>query len=244
MLLSTKGEHTNACHQELSTAADTAAPDMCRESAGGEQAGAKLMLSHTPAEHQLYRMMLDEVAAARTRVCAFSLRQFMTFTRLPNYSAIRRGLNGLINKRSIERYKVVGGVDSRWPMTVYFIFTPDEVIERRASMYRSSGGRSSGAATDYAIGDDEPEMFSGDAAISRAIDRLAEHNALSRREAQVALCCAKGLTNSEIGKRLFISEQTVKFHLRHIFVKYGVRRRTELISQLLSRMNETELGAP
>lgn len=239
MLLSMKGESTNTCYQELSTAADKAAPEACRESAGAEQTIAKLMLSHTPAEHQLYRMMLDEVTAAQTRVCAFSLRQFMTFTRLPNYSAIRRGLNGLINKRSIERYKVVGGVDSRWPMTVYFIFTPDEVIERRSSV-----GRPSGASADRATGAGAPETLSGDAAISRAIDRLAEHSALSRREAQVALCCAKGLTNNEIGERLFISEQTVKFHLRHIFVKYGVRRRTELISQLLSQMNETELDAP
>lgn len=239
MLLYTKGESTNICHQDLSSAADKVSPEAGRESAGAEQAVAKLALSHTPAEHQLYRMMLDEVTAAQTRVCAFSLRQFMTFTRLPNYSAIRRGLNGLITKRSIERYKVVGGVDPRRPMTVYFIFTPDEVIERRGST-----GRPSGAPTDRATGACEPETFSGDAAISHAIDRLAEHSALSRREAQVALCCAKGLTNSEIGRRLFISEQTVKFHLRHIFVKYGVKRRTELISHLLSQMNETEFGAP
>jgi len=74
--------------------------------------------------------------------------------------------------------------------------------------------------------------------MSFAINRIAERKDLSRREAEVALCCAEGLTNVEIGKRLYISEQTVKFHLRHIFVKYGVRRRTELISQLLTHVNE------
>jgi DNA-binding CsgD family transcriptional regulator len=56
---------------------------------------------------------------------------------------------------------------------------------------------------------------------------------LSRREAQVALCCAEGLTNAEIGARLFVTEQTVKFHMRHLFVKFGVKRRGELISRLL-----------
>jgi DNA-binding CsgD family transcriptional regulator len=43
----------------------------------------------------------------------------------------------------------------------------------------------------------------------------------------------EGLTNAEIGLRLLVSEQTVKFHLRHIFIKFGVKRRAELISRLL-----------
>ena len=62
---------------------------------------------------------------------------------------------------------------------------------------------------------------------------MASGYGLSRREAQVALCCAEGLTNAEIGRKLFITEQTVKFHMRHLFVKVGVRRRGELISRLL-----------
>jgi len=33
--------------------------------------------------------------------------------------------------------------------------------------------------------------------------------------------------------RLQVSEQTVKFHLRNIFAKVGVRRRAELVSRLL-----------
>jgi DNA-binding CsgD family transcriptional regulator len=45
----------------------------------------------------------------------------------------------------------------------------------------------------------------------------------------------EGLSNAEIGKRLQISEQTVKSHLRRVFDKFGVRRRTELVSRLLMR---------
>src|ERR687884_604962 len=66
-----------------------------------------------------------------------------------------------------------------------------------------------------------------------ARERVVNGYDRSRREAQVALCCAEGLTNAEIGDRLCITEQTVKFHMRHLFIKFGVRRRAELISKLL-----------
>lgn len=187
-----------------------------------KQAVSKLWLSHTPAEHQLYELMLAKVTAAKTRVCAFSLRQLMALTRLPNYSAVRRGLNGLISKHNIERYKVVSVLDSPRQVTVYFVLTPEEIFER----YTLADRR-------MVLG--EKEMLSNEPQTSIAFDRIVERKDLSRREAQVALCCAEGLTNIEIGKRLHISEQTVKFHLRHIFVKYGVRRRTELILLLLTQ---------
>jgi hypothetical protein len=45
----------------------------------------------------------------------------------------------------------------------------------------------------------------------------------------------EGLSNAEIGRRLQISEQTVKSHLRRVFDKFGVKRRTELVSRLLMR---------
>lgn len=189
------------------------------------QAVSKLWLNHTQVEHQLYEVMLSEVTAAKTRVCAFSLRQLMVLTKLPNYSAIRRGLNGLINKHSIERYKVVSDANLRQQVTVYFVFTPEEILERSA------------AEGTHSIFVDE-RVTSGSTAVGQAIGRIAERRDLSRREAEVALCCVEGMTNMEIGKKLYISEQTVKFHLRHIFVKYGVKRRTELISQLLSQINQ------
>lgn len=191
--------------------------------AGKGQMASKLWLNHSQVEHQVYEVMLAEVMAAKTRVCAFSLRQLMVLTRLPNYSAIRRGLNGLIQKHSIERYKVVGDGNLRQQVTVYFVFTPEEILERNRF------------AADRSVLDENSALSK--AVIGHAMSRIAERNDLSRREAEVAVCCAEGLTNLEIGKRLYISEQTVKFHLRHIFVKYGVKRRTELISQLLSQMN-------
>jgi DNA-binding NarL/FixJ family response regulator len=50
---------------------------------------------------------------------------------------------------------------------------------------------------------------------------------LSEREAAVLEAVARGLSNREIGQLLWISEQTVKFHLRNVYRKLGVSSRTE-----------------
>jgi DNA-binding NarL/FixJ family response regulator len=51
--------------------------------------------------------------------------------------------------------------------------------------------------------------------------------ALSERETAVLEAVARGLSNKEIGRELWISEQTVKFHLRNLYRKLGVTSRTE-----------------
>jgi DNA-binding NarL/FixJ family response regulator len=50
---------------------------------------------------------------------------------------------------------------------------------------------------------------------------------LSDREAAVLEAVARGLSNREIGRQLWISEQTVKFHLRNVYRKLGISSRTE-----------------
>ncbi len=50
---------------------------------------------------------------------------------------------------------------------------------------------------------------------------------LTKRETEVYALLAEGKSNREIGRALFISEVTVKVHVRHILRKLGVRTRTE-----------------
>jgi two-component system nitrate/nitrite response regulator NarL len=50
---------------------------------------------------------------------------------------------------------------------------------------------------------------------------------VSRREREVLDLLAQGLKNKEIARALFITEGTVKVHVRHILEKLDVKTRTE-----------------
>jgi LuxR family maltose regulon positive regulatory protein len=54
---------------------------------------------------------------------------------------------------------------------------------------------------------------------------------LSEREREVLHLIAEGLTNPEIGSRLFLSVHTVKTHARNIYGKLGVHNRTEAVTR-------------
>jgi len=54
---------------------------------------------------------------------------------------------------------------------------------------------------------------------------------LSQRELEVLTLVARGLSNREIGERLFLALSTVKGHVRVIFDKLGVHRRTEALAR-------------
>jgi DNA-binding NarL/FixJ family response regulator len=53
---------------------------------------------------------------------------------------------------------------------------------------------------------------------------------LSVREAQILSLVARGLSNRDVGKELFISEHTVANHVRSILRKTGCANRTEAAS--------------
>lgn len=56
---------------------------------------------------------------------------------------------------------------------------------------------------------------------------------LTRREAEILVWIARGKTNNEVAKLLYISPRTVKKHLEHIYQKLGVESRTEAVSRAL-----------
>jgi DNA-binding NarL/FixJ family response regulator len=52
--------------------------------------------------------------------------------------------------------------------------------------------------------------------------------ALTEREREVVKLIAEGLTNREIGETIFVSESTVKFHVRNVMRKLNVHHRAEV----------------
>ena len=58
---------------------------------------------------------------------------------------------------------------------------------------------------------------------------------LAKREVEVARLVAEGLSNKQIGVRLFISEATVASHMRHIMDKLGVNSRAQIAAVMAPR---------
>lgn len=63
-------------------------------------------------------------------------------------------------------------------------------------------------------------------------------SSLTDREWEVAALVGDGLTNREIGERLFVSPWTVKTHLANIFAKLEMTRRSELAGEVSRRASE------
>jgi DNA-binding NarL/FixJ family response regulator len=51
--------------------------------------------------------------------------------------------------------------------------------------------------------------------------------ALTEREREVVVAVAQGLSNAEIGRRLFMSEATVKAHVSRVLAKLGMSNRVQ-----------------
>jgi len=66
------------------------------------------------------------------------------------------------------------------------------------------------------------------------MNRVKKKFGLSNREIDVVKCICRGDTNKEIAEGLFISELTVKTHLKTIYAKTGVHNRTSLSATILS----------
>jgi DNA-binding CsgD family transcriptional regulator len=66
---------------------------------------------------------------------------------------------------------------------------------------------------------------------------------LTETERRVAALVAQGKTNREVASAMFVTENTVQTHIRHIFQKLGVRSRTELTAHLLSALADTRTAS-
>ena len=68
-------------------------------------------------------------------------------------------------------------------------------------------------------------LATGERVRKRTVETSGE---LTAQEAQIARLARDGLSNPEIGTRLFISAHTVQYHLRKVFAKLGITSRSQL----------------
>jgi DNA-binding CsgD family transcriptional regulator len=60
-----------------------------------------------------------------------------------------------------------------------------------------------------------------------AVEERVSGSDLTRRELEILRLMSEGLSNAELARMLWVTEQTVKFHLSNIYRKLGVANRTE-----------------
>ena len=74
-----------------------------------------------------------------------------------------------------------------------------------------------------------PKVFEVISRLSNRQEKNEDTFDLTTRELEVLQEVASGLSNKEIGEKLFISEKTVKNHLTNIYQKLGVSDRTQAL---------------
>jgi DNA-binding NarL/FixJ family response regulator len=141
----------------------------------------------------------------------------------------------------LEATRRILAADPSARVLILTTFDLDEYI------YEALGAGASG----FVLKDDPPEQLiaairtvaAGDALLSPAVTRrvIKEFTQLPRRDAPKGLdeltdreldvfrLIARGLSNSEIGQELYISDTTVKTHVTHVFQKLGLRDRVQAV---------------
>jgi DNA-binding NarL/FixJ family response regulator len=103
----------------------------------------------------------------------------------------------------------------------------ESALRRGASGYivKSIGPADLGAAVRNAIDGTVFHAFASPTGAGQGSD--ATDAGLTERELAILRAVARGLSNRAIGRELWVTEQTVKFHLTNVYRKLGVANRTE-----------------
>jgi|GEM_PF-685506 len=85
----------------------------------------------------------------------------------------------------------------------------------------------------------EMTMMHSDTIIDSQFERILPALELSEREAQVLACLKDKMTNSAISQKLSVSSNTVKFHIKNLYIKLEVANRLELMEKLKELTSKT-----
>ncbi len=186
--------------------------EVCCEVEEGEKAAAAVA-EHRPDVILMDIRMpgMDGLAATREVLAADPAAKVVILTTFDLdeyvYGALRAGASGFLLKSAdgdtlVDAVRVIAGGEA--------LLAPE--VTRRVIEQFTRGDRSSPSfpgtehvPSDEAIGD------------------------LSDREVEVLQLMARGLSNHEIAKELFLSSTTVKTHVSHILTKMGVRDRVQAV---------------
>jgi len=64
------------------------------------------------------------------------------------------------------------------------------------------------------------------------VNDLAKNYGLTHRETEIMQLMATGIGNEEIAGKLFVSKNTIKFHIKNIFIKLDVRNRVQALQKM------------
>ncbi len=150
---------------------------------------------------------------------------------------IHLGGAGLDEELADEGCRLAEWINQEHPMPfIYLTSHSDETTLARASATRPGGyilkpfsGMDIKVAVEIAFNNHLARGVELSMTLDPGILERSLSDPLSEQEIRVLEQVAQGATNKEIGQRLFISENTVKTHLKNIFLKLEVRNRTEAI---------------
>jgi predicted ATPase/DNA-binding CsgD family transcriptional regulator len=142
------------------------------------------------------------------------------------------GFTGLAAKtgRPLLALRLAGAADAYRDANKFSMPVPiEQIVDRWLAPARARAGRAAGRA--LAEGRRLSPADAVALVLANAPDeapRPGLRQPVTRREAEVAVLAARGLTNRDIAAALFVSVRTVEVHIDHILTKLGFRTRTQL----------------